>query len=333
MATRNLYLFAFLLTLVSIPVFAQVKEWYSSIYVLEQVIIDDSLHYRIEFRAFPDLGKSTGLGQWKYFEFDCIERLGPVVRKVRITSGWGMRVMDEKMDSARGIKYQYTHLSPSGNLENKSKKYFDQLKALTHPRQLLEIKEIKEILAANKQYPTQVEYFVEDTLLVSRVTIEGNQLKQVDSARYEGGRRVYSKQTIGEFDIAHYFRYDLDSAGRIKAMCDSTEFEKSITRYRQGKPIEKANMTASGEIKERTRTTYSGDTLSIEAYYSGQGALLGRNVHRRRWNAQRNIYSYSLNGTEVYTKYFNERGRLVREVWKVRDGRESIRTHRYLSDK
>jgi hypothetical protein len=244
-----------------------------------------------------------------------------------------MRVRDEEMDSAKGIKFEYTYLALNENLENRSKKYFDKLKALTHPGQLLEIHEIKEILAVNIRYPTQVEYYVGDSLLVSRVTKEGDKQKQVDSLRYEGGRKVYSKQTIAGAGTAHYFRYDLDSAGRIEAMYDSTQYKKSMTRYRLGKPIELAYMTASGEVDQRTRITYSGDTLSTEAYYSGQGALLGRNVYRRKWNAQGNVYSYSFNGVEMYTKQFDEKGRLVREVWKLWDGRESIRTYRYISDK
>ncbi len=333
MVTRNLYLFAIFLTLVSTFGFAQVEEhvsYYSSNQVLEHVIIDDSLHYRIEFREYPDMGKKAGPGKWKYFEFDCAERLGPVVRKVRITSGWGMRVRDEEMDSAKRIKYEYTYLNPSGNLENRSKKYFDKLISLTHPGQLLEILEIKEILAANQRRPTQVEYYLGDSLLVSRVEVEDGKRKQVDSASYEGGRLAYMK---GEYGSAHYFRYDLDSAGKIDAMYDSTQYEKSITRYRLGKPILTTYMTAWGEVKGRERTTYSGDTLTTEAYYSAGGALLGSTLHRRRWNARRSAYSYSLNGTEVYTKQFDKKGRVVREIWRLWDGRESIRTHMYLSDK
>jgi hypothetical protein len=326
----RLSMFSFLLGLVSTIGFAQVEEWYSRNHVLEQVIINDSLRYRIEFREYPEMGKNTGLGQWKYFEFDCVERLGPVVRKVRITSGWGMRVRDEEMDSARGIKYEYTYVAPFRNLENASKKYFEKLKGLKHPSELLEIREIKEILATNQRYQTQIEYYMDDSLLVSRVQLEDGKLKQVDSARYEGGRRVYSK---GEYSSAHYFRYDLDSAGSIKAIYDSTEHEKSITRYRYGQPIETANLNASGEIKERKRTTYSGDTLAIVSYYNSKGGFQGKTMRLRKWNSQMNVYSYSVDGSLLYEKHFDEMGRLIREVWKVRGGGESIRVYMYLSDK
>lgn len=316
-----------LLTLVSIPGLAQEEGRYAD-RGSEHVIINDSLHYRIEFREYPELGEKSGLKKWKYFEFDCAQRLGSVVRKVRITSGWGMRVIDEEMDSARGIKYQYTYISPYRNLEDKSKKYLDKLKVLTNPTELLEIQEIKEILSLNVRHLSRIEYYMNDSLLVSRFEFHGNKLSQVDSARYDHGRLVYTKN---EFGSVHHFRYDFDSTGMVRVAYDSGDHDKTVTKYHHGRPLEKIYMTRYGEITGRLRTTYSGDTLTIEAYFDPRGALEGpRRMHLRKWNAQMNAKTYSLNGLERYAVYYDEKGRVIKETWKGGVG-EYTRTYRYLS--
>ncbi len=327
--------FTLLLALVPILGLAQKEDRYSHQPGTEQVIINDSLRYRIEFREYfrncSEPGEYTGRKN-RYFEFDCAERLGSGVRKVRITSGWGIRVVDEEIDSAKGIKYEYTYVSPFWNLENKPKKYFDKLKALTNPSELLEIREVRKILALNQRYHSQTEYYVNDSLLVSRVEIKNNKPRQVDSARYDQGRLVYSKKVLGEIAIStHHYRYDFDSTGTVIVAYDSGDHEKTATKYHQARPHVTVYMKPWGEIEGRTRTTYSGDTLSIVESFSERDSLLGRMIHLRKGSEQKGVKTYSLNGSERYAEYFDEKGRVIKEVWKIWCDGEYTRTYSYFS--
>jgi len=241
-----------------------------------------------------------------------------------------MRVIDEEMDSTKGIKYEYTYVAPFNNLEDKARKYIDKLKVMTNPMELLEIPEIKGILDYNKRYNSKIEYYDNHSRLVSQIEIKNDKVAQVDSARYEQGRLVYSKNWVG---TTHHIRYDLDSIGNVRTVYDSVGYEQTITKFQEGRPIETIYMTR-GEIRERLRTTYSGDTLTIKAYYDPRGAIMGpRRMHIRKWNAKKNVKTYCVDGSIRYVMYFDEKKRLIKEVWRVQSLDEvySTRTYQYLS--